>query len=248
MDAVQPARAPRLRRPVRGPVAAAWAALVLIAAPASAQGGWQGSLTRTTDYVLRGLSQTGGDPALQAGANYGFTSGVQAGIWTSNTEKPLGREVDVLLGLSRPLGEDWAWNLGFGYYSYPDSELPVNHDRVEGSAVLAWSDRLTLLLAWSPDTPTYADQGLERGPAAAGDITGQWPLREWLWLAAGLGYRDLQAVGGYRYWNVGLGARYRRFVLELSRIGTDASARADFGEEQAGDRTVLSLTLQFESP
>lgn len=225
-------------------VVAAAAALALSAA-ALAQDRWQGSLTLTSDYVQRGRSLSGGDPALQGEVSYRDAGGLQLGVWASTAARPLGPEVDLLLSLSRPLGDDWAWNLAAGYYSYPDSELSVSYDRVEASAILAWSDRVALLLAWSPQTAVNTASGFDRGPAAAAEITAQWPLLSWLSLNAGLGYRELAAADDHRYWNLGLSARRGRALLELSRIGTDARARAQFGEDEAGDRSVLTLTWRF---
>lgn len=227
---------------------AAAAVALALNATAQAQDRWQGSLTLTSDYVQRGRSLSGGDPALQGEISYRYAGGLQLGAWASTAQRPLGPEVDLLLSLSRPLGDDWAWNLALGYYSYPDSELSVSYDRVEASAILAWSDRVALLLAWSPQTAVNTVSGFDRGPAAAAEITAQWPLLSWLSLGAGLGYRELAAADDHRYWNLGLGARRGRALLELSRIGTDARARAQFGEDEAGDRSVLTLSWRFDGP
>src|SRR5262245_38611755 len=43
------------------------AALLAFATPTFAQNTWGGSLAATTDYIYRGLSQTGGAPAMQGG-------------------------------------------------------------------------------------------------------------------------------------------------------------------------------------
>lgn len=217
----------------------------LIGLPGLAQAGWRGSLALTSDYVQRGRSQSGGDPAVQAEAGYLFDNGVLATLWASSAEVPQGPEVDVLVGWSRAFGSDWAWNLSAGYYAYPDSEPSAAYDRAEFAATLAWSDRFAGLLSWSPNTATESTRGVDRDPAYAAEVTAQQPLLSWLTVNGGLGYRGLSAADDYCYWNLTLGARRGRFLLELSRIGTDAGARARFGEDQAGDRTVVSLSMQF---
>ena len=55
------------------------AMLATIPTTARVEGAVGGHLTATTDYVLRGMSQTRGAPALQADLNFAHTSGWFAG-------------------------------------------------------------------------------------------------------------------------------------------------------------------------
>ncbi|WP_022974490.1 TorF family putative porin, partial [Xanthomonas maliensis] len=45
-----------------------------------------GTFAVTSDYVFRGISQTNGDPAFQAGLTYKHPSGFYAAAWTSNVD------------------------------------------------------------------------------------------------------------------------------------------------------------------
>ncbi|MCL1090591.1 TorF family putative porin [Shewanella profunda] len=45
-----------------------------------------GEISLTNDYRFRGVSQTAGDPALQAGIDWGFDSGLSVGAWASNVD------------------------------------------------------------------------------------------------------------------------------------------------------------------
>ena len=67
------------------------AALPLIAsaqttapAAAPAEHTFTGNMSLVSQYIVRGLSQTNGDPALQGGVDYSHASGLYAGTWLSN--------------------------------------------------------------------------------------------------------------------------------------------------------------------
>ena len=59
--------------------------LMLVAGPALA-GEFSSTITATSDYDFRGVSQTGKDPALQLSLDYAFDSGFYAGLWGSNVD------------------------------------------------------------------------------------------------------------------------------------------------------------------
>ena len=48
-----------------------------------------GNVAFTSDYVFRGISQTGGHTALQGGFDVAHTSGLSAGVWASTSAGPL---------------------------------------------------------------------------------------------------------------------------------------------------------------
>ena len=54
--------------------------------PALAAAQYSASLTLTSDYVWRGVSQTLGDPAVQGSFDYEHNSGLYAGVWASNVD------------------------------------------------------------------------------------------------------------------------------------------------------------------
>ena len=60
------------------------------------------NVTFATDYIWRGMTQTGGDPAVSGGFDYAADSGFYAGIWGSNVNFNIdgaGSELDCLLWL-----------------------------------------------------------------------------------------------------------------------------------------------------
>lgn len=79
----------------------------------------------TSDYLFRGISQTHGRPALQAGVDYALPSGFYIGAWASTitwVDDFLGKgelEVDVYGGYKGSLGDDFGYDVGYLTYNYP---------------------------------------------------------------------------------------------------------------------------------
>ena len=68
-----------------------------------------GSVSLTSEYRLRGISQTDGDPALQGAITVAHSSGVYVGTWASNlagygTYGGSNLEVDLIAGFSHDFG------------------------------------------------------------------------------------------------------------------------------------------------
>lgn len=87
-------------------------------------GSFGGSVAFTTDYRFRGISQTKGDPALQAGATYTSPWGLYATAWASNikdfgtTGLDTNLEVDLGVGYANSVGA-FTYDIGWVYYLYP---------------------------------------------------------------------------------------------------------------------------------
>lgn len=146
----------------RGTLAASITALSLgVAAPAMAQSADQAeestedsaytvsaNVALTTDYRFRGVSLSGGDPAIQGGLDVGHESGFYVGVWASSIEggDAYGEmEFDIYGGWSGDVAEGVTVDVGLLYYAYPAEELGLDTDY------------------WEP----YASVGFNLGPAEA---------------------------------------------------------------------------------
>jgi len=97
---------------------------------ASAHAGTSGSLTLTSDYVFRGISQTNQEPALQGGIEYAADSGFYVGAWGSNVSwlsdlssdlAPISSslELDGYAGYRGKFNDTVGFDVGALYYWYP---------------------------------------------------------------------------------------------------------------------------------
>ncbi len=106
------------------------------------------TITATSDYLFDGLTQTEGQPALQASLDYAHEKGMYAGVWTSTYSIPgpdEDQEVDYYVGYYRENGDfnyDIAW-LRYTYIGIPAS-ADFNYNEVslklgyKNSAVQFW--------------------------------------------------------------------------------------------------------------
>ena len=86
-----------------------------------------------SNYLYRGISQTGAKPAIQGGFDYAHSSGFYAGVWGSNiswisdagtvaTNASL--ELDTYFGFKNSFATDYSYDVGFLRYNYPGTYLP----------------------------------------------------------------------------------------------------------------------------
>lgn len=96
------------------------AALALLAAATAANAvDFSATVTGTTDYDFRGVTQSAQNPAIQGSVDLSTDPGFYAGIWASNVDWGHGDpnvEVDYYAGWGG--GEDITWDLGITYYTY----------------------------------------------------------------------------------------------------------------------------------
>ena len=231
-------------------------ALAIAPAGASSRDRWRPTAAVTTDYVLRGVSQTNGDAALQAGLTYQSPRGWYAGVWGSNVDT--GRdfwpdegahfEIDLFGGYSQPLGRDWSIDVQLVRYEYPDDGSFADYDYSELAIALGYREWLRMSVAVSNDTTLATYRGIARdGTALAWDLGVQRPLGSRLSFSAGLGYYDLQDLfgTGYAYGSLGLFADIGPVRVDLSHYRTDSTGTELFGSELADSRTVLSVMTTF---
>jgi len=219
---------------------------------ARAADSWGGSIALTSDYVLRGVSQSDGKAAVQVDLHYDLPSGLLAGLWASsvklNSQEPTTAEVDAFLGYRWPVGNDWSTKLTAIHYAYPWNSPDAHYDYDEIIAGAAYLDRVFVTAAYSPNTSRYSNRGLIRNRAAFSyDTALQIPLKQAFSASAGVGYYDVsRLVGtGYWYWNAGLGYDFRPFHLDVTYVGTSRSVPALLYNDGKLHRWSATLMWRF---
>lgn len=154
-----------------------------------AQAEWSANVAATSNYLWRGLEQTGGDAAVSGGIDYAAESGFYAGTWVSNASWADGMtyEMDLYAGFGGEIS-GIGYDIGYIYYGYPDetsgdadfSEVYLNLSKggfTFGVAVLAsgsgdnssFGDTLYL----SADYAVAVGKGTELG-FHVGSYSGDW--------------------------------------------------------------------------
>lgn len=228
--------------------------LALLAAGIAAAGpayGQQSYVTAgaTTDYVVRGLTRTQGEAALQADAGFVTARGTSAGVWASTVDLNPGAgassEFAAYMAQRLRTDMDVAIDLRVARYLYPGDIDPYPYDYTEIRAGLVFRDAFELAVAYSPDWSTFSRTGgFVRGrPALWVEGSASWPVGPQASLTGGAGYADVSEHTGqdYAYYSVGVEWRWRRLTAGLSLVGTDAAGERLFGPARAGDRIVASV-------
>lgn len=104
--------------------------LALFSAVSMAQAEVAANIGATSNYVWRGVTQTGDEAAIQGGIDYAADSGFYLGTWASNVNG--GEEVDVYAGYSGEVGE-LGYDIGATYYIYPSADPDANFAEIHGS-------------------------------------------------------------------------------------------------------------------
>jgi len=130
---------------------------------------WSGGVTYSTDYMYRGESQTGNNPAVSGTVNYGYDLGngmnVYAGTWASSINFGGNAELDWYGGLTGSIGDTGlGWDVGFLYYQYPGGD---DLDFVEGHLGLSYAfaempgaPTVGFKVHYTPEWQLKADDGL----------------------------------------------------------------------------------------
>ncbi len=83
------------------------------------------NVTLASNYLYRGISQTGKNPTVQGGFDLSHASGLYAGVWASSISwlgdigiPNSGTEIDTYVGYKGTAG-DFGYDAGFLRYNYP---------------------------------------------------------------------------------------------------------------------------------
>jgi uncharacterized protein (TIGR02001 family) len=230
----------------------AWTAPVHAASP------WSATLTATSDYIYRGVSQTYARPAIQAGYNYQDPQGWFAGAWGSRIEPyPYDLhavEIDVYTGMGWQLSPRWSARASYTRYLYAWDQRRRPYDYGEFALSLGFEDRLAATVSVQPDGTHVSSAGYARNKQSlAYELSGRWPLpTRWHvpWqpaLVGSVGYYDQQQLFGASYVAGAAGVRFthRHLELELMHFVADHTVDRLYDESSADDRWTGSLTWRF---
>jgi len=244
----------KTKRRLRLPLRVALACACGVPGGAWGVGSIGGSLDVISDYIYHGLSQSGGDPAIQGDIHYRSESGAAAsdyfvGLWASTTSRMATGgtyELNAYAGRTFLLGSDSSLTLNYVHYAYPDSHGTPNYDYDEIAGTWAFQDRVFLTVAWTPDTAGYSERALGLCCRRLSyDVAVHQSLGHGFTLAGALGYDELSGISGYAYWNGGVAYAIGAIQFDVSYFATQPRSAYLYGDTLAGGRWVGSLVWRF---
>lgn len=214
--------------------AALAAGATLASAGAANAGEISGNINLTTDYVFRGVSLSGNDPAVQGGFDWAADSErFYAGVWGSSLSS--GMEMDVYGGFTPDLGGPFSLDVGVIGYFYPgadDDGAEFDYWELKAASDFSLNEQITIggAVYWAPDN--YG----ETGDALYLEINGGITMSEQLEFTAAFGNQTIEDPDGpllftaeddYSTWNLGGAYAMHGFSLDLRYHDTDIDAGTD---------------------
>lgn len=238
-------------------VAAALAIGTILPKPVAAQtketlsvsGSLAGSLTFTTDYRFRGVSQTFGDPALQGGAEFTMPSNFYLGTWASVVDKEFyantrGLEWDLYAGYKRQLRDGVVVDIGLLQYLFPSES---RYSTLEAYAGIG-HEWLSFRYYHSLSNRFFGVAGA-RGSQYY-DLTANYPLGNGLHAVGHYGIQRIHDNGGdYTDFRVGVTQEWKGLTWGASYFKTDSNFaftnRAGRTRDLGEGGLVLSVSKTF---
>jgi len=219
-----------------------------------------GSLAFTSDFIYRGLSESGGHGAGQFDVHADI-GGTFAGVWASTRDHDFDPyadyDVEIYLGHHFALSSAWGVSVSGRARYYVGGNQPFSNDYQEISGSLTYLDVWSLSVTAIPNAVQYwYDTRLGRTNAWVGETTGQWLViglaQGGLFLTGSAGYYYASGTGSgyavanhYAYGNAGLAVEFRRWRLDVGYFLTQARAEQLTPYPVANDRFAGTLSWRF---
>jgi uncharacterized protein (TIGR02001 family) len=212
-----------------------------------------GDATYTSDYIFRGISETGGHGAAQLDVHASTDDHTFLGVFVSSLGEVMhyhwDYEMETYLGHRFDISPSWSTTLTVVNYGYLGGNVRASSDYQELSVAASYLDRLTLSVSASPDAVRYSmGYRLGRYPAYAVDASAQVPLIGRLLFTAAIGYYtvDHGPEGiGYAYGNSGLAFEYRSLRVDAGYYVLQKHAQDQFPYGRARDRIAGTISWHF---
>jgi len=214
---------------------------------------WGGSLDLTSDYVVRGITRSNDQGALQLDLHYLDSSGFLAGVFASNSRieprQPIDVELDGFLGFAWTAGPDWHGKVLATHYAYPGPRHGFDYTYDELNLDWTYQQWLDISLAYSPDAPRFSSY---RGRWVTGatefaELNVQRPVLGKLSATVGAGYAFYGGSdsSGYAYGSVGAAYDLSPVSLAVSFIDTTAGAKTLFYNIPSGRQWTGTVIWRF---
>jgi uncharacterized protein (TIGR02001 family) len=217
-----------------------------------AQAGPGGSLDLSSDYVLRGISQSDGEPVLQGDVHWNFPSGWSTGLWGTQLRlrpRAASSELGAYLQWQGALSRDFDVGAGYTHYAYPNDPRPIRYAYDELAVSLAWRDQIYLAATFTPGLNLYSATSGLASDREIYTLEASWhrTLRPRFDLAVGLGFYDPQGVdyASYTYGDATLGWHYGHWRATLSAIWVQDARHRQYSQGPAGGPLTASLAWLF---
>jgi uncharacterized protein (TIGR02001 family) len=215
---------------------------------------FEGDLTYASDYIYRGISETGGRSAGQLDLHMTTGDGTFVGVFGSTIDRLWNRGYETFgwdyaleeyIGHRFDFSPSWSTTVTGVNYQYKHGNAQFNNDFQELSVAVSYLDSWSLTAAYIPNAVRYYwGTRLGRYPAYTSDLATQLPLIGKLSLTAGVGYYYSDNAD-YLYGNAGLAYEFKSLRLDVGYYVSQDRAQMLFPYGRAGSRFAGSVSWHF---
>jgi uncharacterized protein (TIGR02001 family) len=187
------------------------------------------SATAMTENIGKGFSKSAGEFSGLVNFDYQHVAGFYAGVNTAyvnfgdNLHTDAARvEIAPYLGWTFSLSNDWRLDSQWSRYFYDGKIYGETSDYNEFSLFLHFRDMLSAGISFSEDY-------YQRGHSALNyELTGRYPVTDFLEISSGIGYTQAERAleYDYLYWNAGISAFFKFLTFDLRYVQATATATA----------------------
>ncbi len=202
-----------------------------------------GNIAIVTDYVFRGVTQTGNNAAIQGGLDWDSGIGLHFGGWGSslnfNDANKATTEIDLYGGYGGKI-DNFSYDVGFTYYWYPGAASAAQYDLWEVYGKAGYDLGIAAVTAGVAYTP---DNFGGTGDAFYLNTVVNIPVVDKLSISLGAGHWMLtQGFKSQTDWNIGATMKvYDWFDIDARYYDSDVS----FLGNLADDRFVAKISRAF---
>ena len=198
---------------------------VKLAAPSTWQSDGAFGLTGTTNYVSRGITNSGNNPAIQGYIEPGFGP-LYVSVWSSNVDfgpNYTGAEIDAGVGVRPEIG-DLRLDFGYVHYFYAPESVSPDYGELYAKADYDVLDLFTIggRLFFAPDF----NQSGKTATFVAGGV--EVPLPHDFSVLGGIGYQFFEDPNAYEQltWTASVSYTWEALTFSLQYWDTDLSEKA----------------------
>lgn len=187
-------------------------------------GAFSGNVVIVSDYIVRGISLSRQDPAIQGGLEWDSGMGAYAGVFGSSVEfgNDASAEIDFMAGYRGAI-DQFHYKWGITYYWFPGTSVAGQSFwdvHADAGYDFGFSD-LTFGVAYTTDDygPLNGDQTFYYKATLA------LPVAEMMTLSGGAGYSVASRRANYSDWHAGANFKVRDwFNLDVRYFDSDNEA------------------------
>ena len=212
----------------------------------------------TTNYLFRGISQSGGQAAVSAGLDYdlgAIAPGFAVGAWASSIDfghvngEDTPMELDLYGSYTGNITDVFQYSVGLITYNYPNAPHGVNYNWQEVWGGLTYNFgpfAVAGKVFYSPDYVNLSDSQWYY----TGGVT--IPIASWLSASANVGRTEIEhpvspIIKGYTDWNVSLAATFDAYTLTVGSASTDLDGayKVSSGPSETDDQFWFSVGFKL---